>query len=91
TSPGDSERAAQTETPSPRPNIKKPTASFDKNFNQFKAEVINIIIKLKKQGFNVNETTDILNREGVQNLSGKKRWTTKMISKIYSFIEAAAK
>ncbi|SLM33080.1 conserved hypothetical protein [Desulfamplus magnetovallimortis] len=75
----------------PLPAIKKPTASFESNFKQFKSEVINIIIKLKKQGYSVNETTDILNKENITTLSGKSRWNTKMINKIYSFIEAAAR
>jgi len=73
------------------PEIKKPKASFEKNFEQFKAEVINIIIKLKKDGYSVNETTELLNNEGITTLSGKNTWSSKMISKIYSFIEAAAK
>jgi len=53
--------------------------------------VINIIIKLRKDGHDVNKTTELLNSEGIKTLSGKDRWTTKMIAKIYTFIETAEK
>ncbi len=73
------------------PKIEKPKASLEENFEKYKAEVINIIIKLRKDGYSVEQTTELLNNEGIKPLSGKNRWTTKMISKIYKFIEAAEK
>ncbi len=73
------------------PKIKNPTVSFDENFAQFKSEVINIIINLKKEGYTIEETTDLLNEEKITTLSGKNRWSKKMIGKIYTFIEAAAR
>ncbi|MBF0229521.1 MAG: hypothetical protein HQK63_08035 [Desulfamplus sp.] len=74
-----------------KPKIEKPKASIENNFEQYKAEVINIIIKLRKDGHTVEQTTEILNNEEIKPLSGKSRWTTKMIAKIYTFIEAAKK
>ena len=85
----DNNREKSTKKQSPK--IKKPTVSFDENFAQFKSEVINIIIKLKKEGYTIEETTDLLNEEKITTLSGKNRWSKKMIGKIYTFIEAAAK
>ncbi|MBF0233343.1 MAG: hypothetical protein HQK65_09945, partial [Desulfamplus sp.] len=73
------------------PKIHKPRASLEDNFEQYKAEVINIIIKLRKEGHTVDEATELLNSEGIKTLSGKERWTTKMIAKIYTFIETAEK
>ncbi|MBF0572922.1 MAG: MerR family transcriptional regulator [Desulfamplus sp.] len=73
------------------PKIEKPKASLENNFEQYKTEVINIIIKLRKDGYTVEQTTEILNNEEIKPLSGKNRWTTKMIAKIYTFIEAAKK
>lgn len=73
------------------PKIERPKASLEENFEQYKSEVINIIIKLRKEGLSVDETTELLNKEQIKPLSGKERWTTKMIAKIYKFIEAAQK
>ena len=73
------------------PKIERPKASLEQNFEQYKSEVINIIIQLRKQGHSVEQTTDILNEEEIKPLSGKNRWTTKMIAKIYTFIEAVQK
>ncbi|MBF0390387.1 MAG: MerR family transcriptional regulator [Desulfamplus sp.] len=79
------------QTSSQTPKVDKPKASLEDNFEAYKSEVINIIIKLKEDGYSVDETTDILNNEDIKPLSGKNRWTTKMIAKIYNFIEAAKK
>jgi hypothetical protein len=69
----------------------KPTITPEENFKQYKSEVINIIIQLKKEGLSVDETTDRFNDEGVLTLSGKSRWSTKSINQIYRFIDAVKK
>ncbi|MBF0112426.1 MAG: hypothetical protein HQK74_06800, partial [Desulfamplus sp.] len=83
--------STSSQTSSQTPKVHKPKASLEDNFEAYKSEVINIIIKLKEDGYSVDETTDILNNEDIKPLSGKNRWTTKMIAKIYNFIEAAKK
>lgn len=66
----------------------RPSVTIEENFNQYKSEIINNIIKLKKEGLSVEETTKRFNKEGITTLSGKKRWSTRTISKIYKFIES---
>lgn len=67
-----------------------PSVTLEENFNQYKSEIINSIIKLKKDGLGVEETTDRFNEAGIKTLSGKNRWSTKTIAKIYKFIESVS-
>ena len=66
----------------------KPSVTLEENFDQYKSEIINSIIKLKKEGLSVEDTTQRLNKAGVKTLSGKSRWGIKTIAKIYKFIES---
>lgn len=68
----------------------KPGVTLEENFDQYKSEIINSIIKLKKEGLSVEETTKRLNDAGVITLSGKNRWKVKTIAKIYKFIESVS-
>lgn len=68
----------------------KPSVTLEENFDQYKSEIINSIIKLKKEGLSVEETTTRLNNAGVITLSGKNRWGVKTIAKIYKFIESVS-
>ncbi len=68
----------------------KPSVTLKENFDQYKSEIINSIIKLKKEGLSVEETTTRLNNAGVITLSGKNRWGVKTIAKIYKFIESVS-
>ena len=69
----------------------KPKVTPKEDFKKYKAQIINLIIKLKSDGHTVEETTQMFNIEGIQTLSGKSRWNEKMIAKIYQFIESAGK
>ena len=66
----------------------RPSVTLEENFNQYKSEIINNIIKLKKEGLSVEETTERFNKAGIKTLSGKTRWNTRTIDKIYKFIES---
>lgn len=66
----------------------KPVITPEENFEQYKSEIINIIIQLKSQGLSVDETTGRFNDENVLTLSGKPRWSTRAIDQIYRFIDA---
>ena len=76
----------EEEQPSIKPNI-----TPQDNFELYKSEIINIIIKLKNQGLSVEETTERFNMEGILTLSGKSGWSSKPINQIYKFIDAAKK
>ena len=71
---------------------KKPDLStsvtLEEDFKKYKSEIINIIIKLKKEGYSIDETTALFNDEGVKPLSGKSRWSSKAIGQIYKFIDS---
>ncbi len=67
----------------------KPTITPEKNLKEYKATVMKIIIGLKTQGLNAKESTIRLNKDGVQTISGKSKWSEKAISQIYNFIESA--
>ncbi|MCP4113962.1 MAG: hypothetical protein GY737_00905 [Desulfobacteraceae bacterium] len=69
----------------------RPTVTPDENFEQYKSEIINIIIRLKNEGLSVEETTRRFNNEGILNLKGKSQWSSKAIAQIYKFIEAVKK
>ncbi|MBI9090000.1 MAG: MerR family transcriptional regulator [Desulfobacterium sp.] len=69
----------------------RPTVTPEENFEQYKSEIINIIIRLKTEGLTVEETTKKFNSEGVLNLKGKPQWNSKAIAQIYKFIEAVKK
>ncbi len=69
----------------------RPTITPEENFEQYKSEIINIIIRLKTEGLSVEETTRRFNSEGILNLKGKSRWSSKAIAQIYKFIEAVKK
>ncbi|MCG8553283.1 MAG: MerR family transcriptional regulator [Desulfobacterales bacterium] len=73
-----------TETPSIKPDI-----SPEQDIKKYKAAVMKIIIGLKEQGLNAQQTTDRLNRDDVATLSGKPTWGLKAIEKIYGFIDSA--
>ncbi len=68
----------------------QPSVTLEENFDQYKSEVINNIIQLKKAGLSVEETTQRLNKAKVKTFSGKNRWSIKTISKIYKFIESVS-
>ncbi len=57
--------------------------------DKYKAAVMKVIIALKAEGLNAEETTDQLNKNQIQTLSGKSKWGQKAISQIYKFIDAA--
>ncbi len=67
----------------------KPDISPEQDLAKYKAAVMKIIIDLKNQGFNAQETTDRFNKDGVATLSGKPQWGVKAIEKIYGFIDSA--
>jgi DNA-binding transcriptional MerR regulator len=73
-----------------KPSI-RPTITPKENFEQYKSEIINIIIRLKTEGLSVEETTQRFNSEGILNLKGKSQWSSKAIAQIYKFIEAVKK
>lgn len=73
-----------------KPKIKKLEFSPKDDFEKYKSEIINIIIDLKDQGSTEEETCEQFNKEGVLTLSGKTKWSVKMISQIYQLIENAA-
>ena len=63
--------------------------SPEEDLGKYKAAVMKIIIELKKDGVNVEETTNRLNKNKIKTLSGKPEWGQKAISQIYKFIESA--
>ncbi len=73
------------------PDKLKPKVTPKENFKKYKAQIINLIIKLKSDGHSVEETTQMFNTEDIQTLSGKNKWNEKMIAQIYKFIESAGK
>ncbi len=72
------------ETPSLKPDI-----TPEENLKEYKAAVMKIILGLKTQGLNAEESTIRLNQDGVQTISGKSEWSEKAISQIYNFIDSA--
>ncbi|MCG8563923.1 MAG: hypothetical protein MI747_02470, partial [Desulfobacterales bacterium] len=72
----------------PTPSI-KPGITPQEDMGKYKAEIMKIMIQMKKDGLTAEETAQRFNGEGVQTLSGKPEWSVKAISKIYSFIDAA--
>ena len=85
--------------PSPEePKNRKESADTDaikiditpkEDLEKYKAAVMQVIIGLKTDGLSVEETTDRLNKNRVETLSGKPEWSRKAISQIYKFIDAA--
>ncbi|MCK5097976.1 MAG: hypothetical protein KAR45_07720 [Desulfobacteraceae bacterium] len=73
-----------------KPMIQKPDFSPKDDFENYKSEIINIIIDLKNQGSTKEETCERFNQEGILTLSGKPKWSIKTISQIYQLINNAA-
>ena len=63
--------------------------SPEEDLEKYKAAVMKIIIELKNDGLDVEETTNRLNKNKIKTLSGKPEWGQKAISQIYKFIESA--
>ncbi|MCP4671506.1 MAG: hypothetical protein GY857_09390, partial [Desulfobacula sp.] len=63
--------------------------SPEEDMGKYKAAIMKIIIGLKTDGIDVEETTDRLNKNSIKTLSGKPEWTQKAISQIYKFIDSA--
>lgn len=63
---------------SPKDDVKK-----------YKAAVMQLILGFKKDGMSVEQTTEKLNANKIETLSGKPEWGQKAISQIYKFIESA--
>lgn len=61
----------------------------EEDLGKYKAAIMKIIIGLKTDGMDVEETTNRLNKNRIKTLSGKPEWTQKAISQIYKFIESA--
>ncbi len=80
----------EPENQMPKKSDLLPSVTLEENFNQYKTEIINSIIKLKKEGLGVKETTERFNEAGIKTLSGKSRWSSKTIAKIYKFIESVS-
>ena len=76
----------KTDAPSLKPDI-----TPQEDLKAYKAAIINTIIRLKKEGLSVEETTKRFNDDDVPTLSGKKGWSIKAISQIYSFLKTAKK
>jgi len=72
-------------------NIKKTKAisidiSPDDDIDKYKAAIMKIILELKTEGFNAEDTTLLLNKNKIRTLSGKPEWSQKAISQIYKFM-----
>lgn len=72
-------------------NIKKTKAiridiSPDDDIDKYKAAIMKIILELKTEGFNAEETTLLLNKNKIRTLSGKPEWSQKAILQIYKFM-----
>ncbi|MFO7751436.1 MAG: hypothetical protein R6V54_15235 [Desulfobacteraceae bacterium] len=72
-----------------RPDLNT-SVTLEEDFKKYKSEIINIIIKLKKEGFTIDETTALFNDEEIKPLSGKSRWSSKAIGQIYKFIDSVS-
>ena len=82
--PLDDLAALISDTPSLKPDI-----TPEKNLKEYKAAVMKTILSLKTEGLNAKESTNRLNQDGVQTISGKPKWSEKAISQIYKFIDSA--
>ncbi|WP_300455000.1 hypothetical protein [Desulfobacula sp.] len=82
--PTDDLSALIAETPSLKPDI-----TPKKNLKKHKAAVLKTIIRLKTEGLSAEESTNRLNQDGVQTISGKSKWSKKVMSQIYKFIDSA--
>lgn len=82
--PMDDLSALINDTPSLKPDI-----TPEKNLKEYKAAVMKIILGLKTQDLSAEETTQRLNQDGVQTISGKSQWSEQAISQIYKFIDSA--
>lgn len=60
------------------------------DIEKYKSAIMKIIIGYKSDGLTPEQTTDILNKNKVETLSGKPKWSQKAISQIYGFIESAS-
>ncbi len=84
---------AQLIADDPKPvNVKqkiKVDITPEEDLEKYKAVIMEIIIELKTDGMDVEETTNRLNKNRIKTLSGKPEWTQKAISQIYKFIESA--
>ncbi len=76
--------------PKDNPEIPKPKASPKDDFENYKSEIINIIIDLKNSGLTEEDTCKRFNEEGILTFSGKTNWSVKTISQIYQLINNAA-
>ncbi len=60
--------------------------SPDDDIEKYKAAIMKVILDLKSDGFNAEETTRLLNQNMIRTLSGKPEWSQKAISQIYKFM-----
>ncbi len=72
----------------PEPSL-KPAITPQEDLEAYKAAIIDIIIKQKTDGQTPEETAERMNKDEVQTLSGKPKWSVKAVEQIYKFIDAA--
>ena len=82
--PMDDLSALIRETPSLKPDI-----TPEENLKEYKTAIMKTILRLKTEGLSAEESTNRLNQDGVQTITGKSKWSEKAISQIYKFINSA--
>lgn len=85
------ETTGQTDKKDISPKRIKTSVTPENDFKKYKSEIINHIIRLKKEGLSIDDTTALFNEEKVKTLSGKDQWSKKAIAKIFKLIDSVSK